>query len=73
VTPVADLKVRWKWKRLMPAAVASASRSGSSSAASISRQALAIAAARSCAGDMPSGRQRLQARNPAASAAAGSA
>src|SRR6266478_7461789 len=71
VRPVGFLKARWKAESLIATLFARAWRDGGCSADSIARQALAMAAACSCVSVGPLGRQRLQERNPAFSAAAG--
>ena len=73
VTPTSFLKVRWKWKGESPATRASVA-SGTVSSACASRNATARRTARTDAGgSVVLGRQRRQARNPAASASAGPA
>jgi hypothetical protein len=73
VTPVTALNIRWKWNRLSPAAAASVSSASISSVASIRRHASAITCASRSARGGSVGRQRLQARKPARSAAVGDA
>src|SRR3954454_9989889 len=75
VTPATALNRRWERNRDRPAATASSASAGTASpsatARSIRRQAAATLAAWRSTGPAPSGRQRRQGRNPAASAAAG--
>jgi hypothetical protein len=70
---VTDLKRRWKWKALRPAARASVSSAGGVAAASIVRQARVTISACRSRGASSRGRQRRQARKPSRSAAAASA
>src|SRR5262249_17994140 len=64
VAPVTCLNKRWKWKGLTPTAAASRARLGADSLSARIAQAFAT-------GVRSVGRQRLQARKPAASASAG--
>ena len=71
MTPVTALKTRWKWNGLKDASAASAATDGGSSAAAIVAQARRTSATWRSGSAARSGRQRLQARKPARSAASG--
>src|SRR5688500_14041053 len=68
VTPVHDLKIRWKCDGLMPVASAKAFTSGELSKLSMSLHAFEIAAARCSSIEAAFARHRLHARKPARSA-----